>query len=627
MTTRISGLSTGLPIDTWVTDMLKPRKTQIDSLEQKSTILSWKQTDYQTIYSKVSELGSLAFSDTLQTNLAPLKSTSSNESVATTTVTSSASKVSHQLTVTQLASNIYQASSAEITPSGNDKSTLAKQFGLTSDFTLKINGQSISVSKDASLNTLVSSINNSNAGVTAVYNTTIDRFFLSTSDKGAWDGTNGARIDFAGTDSTGMTFFNDSLKLSLASHVASNAAITTGTSKTTIADQFGLSASTSPTSTASFTIDINGKTVTVDPTKSIDTMISTINSTSGIGVTASYSSDLDRVVFTGTGTTPTVDLSGNVSGSDGYNFLNTYLKVMSSDSRMVLGQDAIVNIDGAADLHVLDNTFSMSGVTYNLKGVGTTNVEVVSDVDKAVETAKAFVEKYNSVLADILAKYKETRPKQSSNTTGGFDYYLPLTDEQRAAMSDTQITAWETKAKTGMLSRSPILGTILDNMRSSISAPISGLTAGEYYTSAASIGIATASGWESYKEGGKLYLDESKLREALTAEPDVMNKIFGHTGTTTATKGIAVRLKAVMDDGKTSIADEAGIAGSDVSTDFLSERISEYSTQIYNLTLKMNDEEDRYYNQFSAMESALQKLSAQSSWLSQQTGQSSSSSG
>ena len=72
MTTRISGLSTGLPIDTWVTDMLKPRKTQIDSLTQKSTLLQWRQDDYQAIYTKVAELGSLAFDDTLDKNLAPL---------------------------------------------------------------------------------------------------------------------------------------------------------------------------------------------------------------------------------------------------------------------------------------------------------------------------------------------------------------------------------------------------------------------------------------------------------------------------------------------------------------------------------------------------------------------------
>ena len=105
---------------------------------------------------------------------------------------------------------------------------------------------------------------------------------------------------------------------------------------------------------------------------------------------------------------------------------------------------------------------------------------------------------------------------------------MPLTDTQREAMSDDQITAWELKAKQGMLSRSPILSTILDKMRTSISQPISGISS--YYNSASTIGIATGEGWESYQEGGKLYLDETKLRDALTADPNVLNTIFGKTG-------------------------------------------------------------------------------------------------
>jgi flagellar hook-associated protein 2 len=176
-----------------------------------------------------------------------------------------------------------------------------------------------------------------------------------------------------------------------------------------------------------------------------------------------------------------------------------------------------------------------------------------------------------------------------------------------------------------MLSRSPILANILDKMRTSISQPISGLAKDYPYKTAASIGITTGEGWESYKDGGKLYLDESVLREALAADPDAMNKVFGTTGTTTASQGIAVRIKAVMDTGKTRIAEEAGLAGSDVSTGYLGERIGDYAQQIYDLTLKMNDEEDRYYARFSAMETALNNLSSQSSWLEQQTSSSSSS--
>ena len=83
--------------------MLKARKTQITTIEQKSQILAWKQTDYQTVYSKVKDLGDTAFNNTLVANLAPLKATNTNEAVATATVTASTDKLSHQLTVKQLA--------------------------------------------------------------------------------------------------------------------------------------------------------------------------------------------------------------------------------------------------------------------------------------------------------------------------------------------------------------------------------------------------------------------------------------------------------------------------------------------------------------------------------------------
>ena len=194
-------------------------------------------------------------------------------------------------------------------------------------------------------------------------------------------------------------------------------------------------------------------------------------------------------------------------------------------------------------------------------------------------------------------------------------------------MSDTQIATWETEAKTGLLNQSPILGTILDQMRTLITNPITdpttGKISGDYY-SAGTIGITTGTGWQSYTEGGKLYLDETTLRSALAADPSAMQKIFGQTGSKATSQGIAVRLKTVTDNAKTSIETEAGIAGSSYGSSYLDTRISDYTTQISDVTRMMSAEETRYYNQFNAMESALSKLNQQASWLSQQTGTSSS---
>ena len=81
-----------------------------------------------------------------------------------------------------------------------------------------------------------------------------------------------------------------------------------------------------------------------------------------------------------------------------------------------------------------------------------------------------------------------------------------------------------------------------------------------------------------------------------------------------------------MAAGKTTIENEAGIAGSTSGDSYLDKQISTFSTQITDVTTRMNAEETQYYSQFDAMETALQKLSQQSSWLASQLGTSSSSS-
>ena len=628
MVTRASGLSTGLPIDDWVKALMKPRQTQLDLLGQKMTVAEWKQTDYQSIYTKVSDFGAVAFADKLTANLSPMKADSSNTDVATATPSASVLPLSHSLTVSQLASNVYRASTEAITPSGNEKDTLATQFGITADFSVVVNGKTISVSKDQSLNTFVSNLNSAGAAVSSAYDATLDRFFIMTTAKGAWDGSSGSRVDFAGTSTAGMDFFTKNLKLDTSSFVASSESITpTGNLKTTLATQFGLSGTTTPPDTL-FTFDIatttNGvttsKTISVTPsTDNIDHLIADINA-SGANVEASYDADLDRVFLQAKTGTTNIDLTGNAG--NGAAFLNL-MKLTDVDSHAIRGQDAIIDIDGANDLHLVDNTFTMAGITYTLKGIGSTEVQAKSDIDKAIETVTKFVEEYNNTLSAIKGKFDETRPKQSTSTRNGFSYYMPLTDAQRAAMSDTQIAAWEAKAKTGMLSRSPILSDIMTKMRSAITTPITGVST---YNSAASIGISTGTGYQSYQEGGKLYLDETKLRDALTADPSALEKVFGTSGSTSATQGIAVRLYEQMNLAKDRLKSEAGLPGISYGESYLGNQISEYSNQIYQLQNKMSDEETNYYNRFSAMETALSKLSSQSSWLAQQTGQSTSSS-
>lgn len=358
----------------------------------------------------------------------------------------------------------------------------------------------------------------------------------------------------------------------------------------------------------STTVNINGTDITIDPAYTVNDFASVINNTEGLNIKATYDNTLNRLFLYSTtqGEDSKIDFSGNLGNADAMTLLdNLHLSTVPSQ-----GQNAEFTLDGVSStaLGVTSNEFSISGVKYSLKGIGTTGITVASDNDKVIANVKAFIDSYNTMLGAVNTEVNETRYRD----------YLPLTDDQKADMKDSEITAWEAKAKSGMLYNDPTLSTLSYAMRDSFSSPIAGLTG--KYTNASSIGITTG----DYSEKGKLYLDEDKLRKALEEDPQIVQKIFGTVNDDSSKSGIAVRLSGKLQDAISKIKTEAGTSASS-STDFtsnLGKRINDYATTLKTLNTKLKEMEETYYKKFSAMETALSKLNSQSSWLSQQLGQS-----
>lgn len=739
MTTRISGLASGLDIDKFVTDLIKARKTSRDSIGQKATQTEWKKTDLQSVYTAVSDFRKVAFDNTLTSALAPRIANSSDESVVIATPESDAASDAHALRVSQLAESVRLASSGAITADSNEKTTLSSQFGLTTDFDLVINDVTIAVDVDASINTLVSQINAADAGVVAKYDATLDRFFLASTSPGKYEASGvGGRIDFGGNSDDAMAFVTGDLYLPINAYKASDATITpTGNPKlttTTLADQFGIAAAT-------FNIVLNGQTIAVDTsTMTLDELMTAMSATA-TDVTAEYDRDLDRIFMESTNTGTAYDWTG--TDAAGTTFLTDNLLVMSDDSVAIRGQDALVNYDGA-ELTIKDNTFDADGATYYLKGVSSSDVVVTIgvDTDKIVDNVKAFIESYNALITKVNGELKEERYKIPGND---YQYFMPLTDDQKADMSADEITLWEEKARSGLLRSNPILRGTISTFRNDVASPVSPVTTtgpqasmnagsnsdggtllfdgplyyrvggtaageltaladgtdvssmiqytgtgtltsatyrvngdrsyiefvtstpaindefslktggvnnlynedGEIYTpkytyykegvwkypkpesaynSASSIGITTGQGdYSYYSEDGKLYLDEDLLRAALAADPEVVKRIFGSDGDTTSQMGVAQRLYASANNVVTQLAREAGVPGSVITNSALDRQLSAYYTEMDKIQERMDAEEERYYNMFNAMEAALNRLNTQSSWLAQQTGQSTSS--
>lgn len=598
--TRTYGLSgSGMDVDSMVKSMMKAQQTRYDSLIQKKTQVEWKKADYNTMYTAINDFrNNTVFNYKLQNTLMPHTATSSDSSKVTVSANADAANFSHVLTIDQLATGVIESSSAAITATGRTKDTLANQFaGVSGTVSMTINGKSISVDSGQSIYQLVSNINNANAGVKANYDANMDRFYLTTTDTGS-----GAEIDFTGTTAADMDFVTNKLKLTTIGPISAGVVSTNNINlanptdlNDTLANQF---AGLSGTFNLKVTNGSSSQTLTIDTaSSSLQDVIDQLNS-AGVNAIAGY--DTVSGKFSLQTTSGSLSLAG--SDSAALSFLTNQLQVPNAAQ----GQDAKVVLDGVS-LTQSRNNFSVSGVSYTLQAVGTANVTVASDVDKTVANVKAFVDSYNALLAQANNKADEAKYRD----------FLPLTTEQKTAMKDADITAWEAKAKSGLLRNDPILENLISTMRSDLSNPISGLSG--KYNSASSIGITTG----AYQEGGKLYLDESKLRKALQDDPDIVNKIFGsHTdGNTHAQDGIAVRLYDTLKASSGKIVTEAGVTASALydTNSSLAKQINSYTEQMTAMSARMKIMEDRYYTQFNAMETALSKLSQQSSWLSNQT--------
>jgi len=91
-------------------------------------------------------------------------------------------------------------------------------------------------------------------------------------------------------------------------------------------------------------------------------------------------------------------------------------------------------------------------------------------------------------------------------------------------VSETDIKLWEEKAKSGLLRNDRNLQRLLTDLRRSLYDAVAGIG-----KSPADIGLKTG----SYLEKGKISLDETTLRSALTNNPEEVMRVFTKTSTAT----------------------------------------------------------------------------------------------
>lgn len=616
--TRISGLASGLDTESIIKDLMKIEYSKVDKVKQQKQLVSWQQESYREVSTLLLGFQSSHF-DLLKPEDNLRSATAFNTFVATATRAGvSTSKVS--------VSASAETATAAI--------TIAKIEQLAKGEEWRTQGRIKSISGTEDIAARLADINTEIAAGNDQFYLTVDGVKKAITLSGGYGTAEDMRSDMQtqinaifGANTSSVALVSGSLEVNLTGREAKLESLDAnllGTLGIADGSQNFINTSQSLATVFGVTDDdiqltINGvSNFNIKKTDSISVMMSKINSSSA-GVRMSYDAVSGQFSMTNNKTGYVNEISIGTT-DDSASFLANF---GLNEAQKTRGQDALLNVNGAV-MTSMTNEVRISGVTVTLNETldeldGPINIAISNNTDKVVDRIKKFVEKYNEIIEKITSKLSEKREYD-------FD---PLTDEQKEAMEEDEIKNWESRAKKGLLRSDSLLQRIVGDLRRTFVDSIEdmGITANQ-------IGIEMSS---NYKDGGKITLNESKLKEALankgadvvnffTKQSDTTYDDVDNRGTRYSENGLIYRIYDVLRDNirttidsngsRGALVEKAGIEGlSSAVTSELSKRILDYDARIGLLMDKLYAKEDTYYQQFTRLETAMARFNQQSSFI------------
>lgn len=396
---QISGLGSGVDSAS-ILDALRQYKLRPALLEQKKQdTYAARQRVWQDINSRLLSVKNAADPLTKASVFSGMKATVGDATVASASASETAATGTYSLGVTQLAQARKVVSSAFSDP--------AAARGLSGDFT--VNGKTVRVTADDSLNSLAAKINALGAGASAAviqvsagnYQMTIGgtatglRDSLSLAPVGASSSLTTLGLISSGTDTRYKT-------TGPAGTTAHSLGFSSKTDKLGVA--LGLA---SEITSGSFTV--NGAAVSYDTSQdTLSTLATKINDLGVAGLSAAVVADTDNSAKYRLQVTTTTGEPLFVDGADGLLGMIGITQVQTDAAKVVASaMDAEFTLDGLS-LKRPTNTVSdaLTGVTLNLVKAGTTTFTVSRDTQGAAEIVKSFVFSYNDAMEKIEAQSK-----------------------------------------------------------------------------------------------------------------------------------------------------------------------------------------------------------------------------
>ncbi|WP_214722122.1 flagellar filament capping protein FliD [Exiguobacterium sp. s192] len=364
-------------------------------------------------------------------------------------------------------------------------------------------------------------------------------------------------------------------------------------------------------------------TMKFDGTATISDLVSKINNDKSLGLSAVFNDITGKLVLTRQ-STGKLAASNEISWTD----KNTPIAGTEPVKTAVEGKNTIYSIGGTA-LEQKTNTFTQNGLTITLNGTSTTATTINTKLDTQAnfDSIKKFVDKYNDLIDKMNKKVREEKYRD----------FQPLTDAQRKELSEDEVKKWEEKAISGVLKNDSFLRDGMTSFRSAISAKID---TGYSYTAdsktielnyMSQIGITSTS---DFRDGGKLKIDETKLKKMLEEQPEGVYKLFTADApepakdaqgnpipSTAGLDGFVRQIQGFATTMRDKISKVAGLDGAVATTYRLGKSLADLDKSMLTWEDKLKTKEDSYYRRFAAMEQAMNQANSQSATLASYLGQ------
>lgn len=506
MSTRITGMNSGLDTDSIVQDLVKAYSTKTDTYKKEQTTLQWKQDAWKSLNTKIYSFYSNSLSNMrFSSNYNLKKTTVSDETKASVVASDGAISGIQTLKINDLAKAAYMTGDKLSTTDGtklSGKTTLA-QLGYTGGESSIIVNQG--ATKDTDGNITYS--NQTTLSVTA--NTTIEQLTAGLGQLGLnanFDSTNGRIFVSASTTGVSKDF--------------------SFTGDSSVLDAFGIS------------------------------------DTRGVKVT---------------------------------------------------GSDASITLNGA-DYTSATNAFTVNGLTITAKaktGDEAISLSTDTDYDGIYDNIRNFFTEYNALVNEMDSLYNAASSK-------GYD---PLTDDEKSAMTDSQIETWEKKIKDALLRKDDTVESVTSAMRMAMlqTYKVNGTS-----TSLSMFGINTLGYFNAAdNEKNAYHIDgdskdsntsgnTDKLKAAIASNPQGVQDFFVQLSNNLYDT-LSAKMKSTTLSSAFTVYDDKR----------MQEEYDDYTTKISDWEDYVADIEEKYYKQFTAMEKAMATLNSSQSALSGLLGSSS----